>query len=603
MVIPFASRRTPGVLAALLCFVLGQLLFALTPLAGGVRLVLPGIGLHLLGIVIGLRGLRQHKEAVQAPAWTPSRRTEIACVTALVVVAAVLRFAWLDTLPGLVDGDAAAFAIGATGFLRADRPPLIGTGWQAHTNLYFFLVSRMIRLFGRSVWAIRVLSATGGTLGVPAIYLLGRTLWNVRVGLAAAFVMSVLPFHLVFSRVGTEVVQLTWLLPLVITLIYLGWQQQAWYWLLLGGMVAGLSQYFYPGARLIPILCFVQIALLVLFPPDATPETTREWRRGLRALQLVVLGFLVVYAPMIAHYAQYPDAYTARIKLVSITDGWLQEQLASRPWWSVIGEQVWRAALPFHYPVGGAPLWYLWPQYLQPIDAALLSLGLLGIWSETGTPRWLRFYLLAYLSLAIFLGGVMTIESPMPSRYMILIPGVVLAIGYALVTLVQHVESPRSRYREVVEGVVIGALLFYGATNIRAYLRHDTNDIWNGDLTGQIATVAAQHLQTLPQQNYNLLFLQTGYQYFGASPALPFLTNKTGTNIEESFSCAVLYPYLQAGPTVVIAPWERAEELRQNQPRITPSKLVTLQNPKGEDIVAVLEIGFVGEGAARCDGP
>lgn len=599
MVITLPLRRIPGVLTTLLCFVLGQLCFALPLRIGGVALAAPGIGFYALGLAIALRSFR-HAGLHEYPAlWEPSRRAQWLCVIGLALVAGGLRFAWLATLPGRVDGDAAAFALSAAEFLKPRPPSLIGTGWQAHTNLYFFLVSLMIRVFGRSALAIRAFSALGGTLGVLAVFALGRSLFDVRTGLLAGFVLTFLPFHLIFSRVGTEVVHLTWLLPPVILLLYEGWLHESpWRWLL-GGTIAGLSQYFYPGARLIPIVAVVQIALLAWFPPDGA---ARNLPQAAHALKWIALGFVLVYAPMIAHYAQYPDTYLARIKLVSITDGWLQEQLEFRPWWRVLGEQVWRAALPFHYPVGGSPLWYLWPQYLQPLDAALLSLGLLLIFVQRSTARWLKLWFTAYIGLAILLGGVMTIDTPMPSRYMILIPAVALAIGRALAELVQRATAGGGHRRELALGAMIGLLLAYAALNVQTYLRHDTQEIWNSDLTNQAATLAARYFQTLPDQNYQILFLEGDAMYYGASPTLPFLTGKTGVNITEPLSCAVLYNNLEPGHAVIIAPRSRVEELEQMQPRLDGSTFVALTNPKGETIAGVLELMSPNGGQAQCRG-
>lgn len=580
-------------LSALLCLTLGQMLFIVQTPPMIDALVWLGLALYLLGGVLALRFLRDEPpvDMTERSRWEPSGWTQLWCALGLAIFAAVLRLVWLDRLPFKVDGDAAAFAVGATEFLRPDPPSLIGTGWQSHTNVYFFLVSRMLLLFGRTVVGIRSLGALGGILGVVAVFALGRALWGFRAGLLAGLTLAVQPFDLVFSRVGTEVVHLTWLLPLVTLSIWEGWRRGRWAWLLVGGMITGLSQYFYPGARLIPLLAVAQIGLLTLWPPGGR----RDLRRGLGALALLIMGVLLVYGPMIPHFLRYPGAYTARLRLVSITSsGWLREQLAQAPWWQVIGGQIWRAYLPFHFPVKGPPLWYEWPQYLTSLDAALLSLGLLGVWFGRGSARWLRLYLAAYLLGGIVLAGVLTKDSPMPSRYMVFMPGVALLIGLALEQVLQQwlalvgLGQARAGMRRGQALALVAALCVYSGVNLHSYLQHDTVVVTQGDPTNQQASYAARYLRTLPDQNFDILFLKTQLIYYRASPVLSFLTDKNGEDIEQPLDCAVLSQHLSSRSAVVVAPPGRVEELREMQARVNGATLAVFTDNRDELVSGVL---------------
>lgn len=613
----FLKQPALMLLAALLCLLLGQILFVVQAPPNVASLVWPGLGLYLLGGILAVRIFNQERSddpALVTSDWKPSRRTQLACAVGLTLFAAVLRMAWLDRVPFTLDGDAAAFALSSTNFLRPVPPPLIGTGWQSHTNVYFFLVSLMIRLFGRTVVAVRSFSALGGTLGVLAVFALGRSLWGFRVGLLAGLALAVQPFDLIFSRVGTEVVHLTWLLPLVTLSIWEGWRRKRGHWLVVGGILTGLSQYFYPGARLIPLLAIGQIGLLALWSPDGR----RQIGRGLKAVALLSVGVLLSYGPMILYFLEHPDIYTARIGLVSITSsGWLAKQVAQRPWWLVMGEQIRRAYLPFHFPVDGAPLWYKWPQYLSPLDAALLSLGILGV-SFSRSARWLKLYLASYLLGGIVLAGVITIDTPMPSRYIVFMPGVALLIGYALNQILRHwlaILRPTETYdgaarieRVASHGLAIGLigamLCIYTGLGLRAYLQHDIEVVMQSDATNQQGTYAARYLQSLPDQNYDILFLKTGYFYYPASPALPFLTNKTAENIDQPLDCTVLMQQADANSLVVLAPPERIVELRQMQAALTGAKLYVPTNSKGSEIVGVLVLSPAGSGgAASCAAP
>jgi 4-amino-4-deoxy-L-arabinose transferase-like glycosyltransferase len=593
------SIQTPLIFfGALLCLCAGQLLFNVElPIASRLAVQL-GVGLHLLGGLLAWRSFR-HQQPIET-LHEPPRRWELLAIGLLMALAAALRLLWLETLPFRIDGDAAAFAAAADDFLRPNPPPLIGTGWQSHTNLYFFLESLSLRVFGYSALGLRFFGALGGTLSVLAIYALGRSLWNFWVGFWAALIMAVLPFHLVFSRVGTEVIHVSWMLPLVTWSIWRGWRGNDWRFLLLGGAVTGLSQYFYPGARLIPILAIAQIGLLLLLPA----EGARQWRRGGRALLWLLVGGLAIYGPMIPYFMRRPEIYSARIGLVSIFSGsWLAERLAEHPWWFVLGDQLRRAYLPFVFPVDGPQIWYVWPQYLGPLDAALLVLGLIIVWA--GSPaRWLKLFLAIYLGLGMFLAGVVTIDTPMPSRYVIFLPAVALCIGCALERLVLLLSAlPLTPRRSTALGLALGAVSLYLGSGVASYLKHDTEAIWDIDQTGQTATYAARYLRALPEQEYEIFFLQTEWMYYEASPVLAFLTDKPGLNIKKELDCSVMHNVVRQRHSVFIAPRERIPELERIRERLPAATLEVLTNPQEQQVVGILQLKLPGTSTPFCVTP
>lgn len=598
----------PLLLAALLVLGASQWLFAVPRDRVGQWATFAGSLLFLLGSGLAYRAYTARSCAVPVRHWQPSWRAQLAAGAVLTLVATTLRVLWLDQLPYKLDGDAAAFALSAVDFLGPNPPALVGTGWQSHTNLLFFLYSVMLRIFGRTIVGVRSLGALGGIVGVVAIFWLGCSVWNIRVGLLAGLVAAVLPFHMVFSRVGTEVVHMTWLLPLTTIGMLEGWQHQSRGWLLFAGAITGLSQYFYPGARLIPILLVIQLGLLAVFAPTnpSTHAPMGRWRRVLQALGWAGLGFELIYGPMLHHFWQHPEQYTARVNLVSVTSpGWIEHQLAQRPLWRVLGEQARRAYLPFLYPIGGAKLWFVWPQYLGMVDATLLAIGLIGLVVDRKIPRWLRWYLATYLGLGLLLAGVLTIDTPMPSRYVIFVPAIALLIGYGIDQSVRAImawqaDPPFSRRAEIRHGLLIGALAAYAVSNVAAYVRHDAVDVWSVDTNNQIATYTARYLLSLPDQEFDIYFLQTPLMYFEASPTLPFLLDKPGTNLSEPISCATLLPELRARQTVVIAPPERIAKLKQVSQDLPAAEFQIIHNPHGMEIVAVLRLAMPTIAGSMC---
>ncbi|HYF66390.1 MAG TPA: hypothetical protein VD886_26415 [Herpetosiphonaceae bacterium] len=589
-----ASLANSTLLIVFILLVAGQSLLMLNTDDKPAPRNMAGLALHGLALAFAWwsgRGATDQETA----ATPPLRRTrELIVVVGLVAFAALARTLWLSNVPYILDGDTSAFADSARNFIPENDLPLFDTGWQGHTNLYFYMLSWPLRWFGQTIIGVRIFGAVGGTLAVLCMYWMGRSLYGWRIGLLAGLVTATLPFHLVFSRVGTEVVHLTWLMPLVITLIWHGWRLRSPWWLVAGGLVTGLSQYFYPGARLIPLLCGAQIAALTVFPT----EGSRQWRQGFKALAWIVLGFVVIYAPMIAYYLKHTEAYMVRFKTVSITgSGWLERELANRSAWDVLSKQVKMAYSPFVYPTNGSRFWFMDPEYLSPVNAALLVLGLASLGARRVIPRWLGVYLAFYLIVGMFVGGVLTIDTPMPSRYTIFVPAVVLLISISLNRLFSQFEqTSHPATRRLMTGLASLLLLLYAAANLRAYVRHDTETIWQVSIQPQIATAATRYLISLPNQDYSVLYLSEGLNYYRSNPSLRVLTGKDGVDIEANTPCDAMADHMPPGQVVIIAPPARIEELGSIKARIIGAEATIMSNKKGEPIAGTLRFNVPPEG-------
>ena len=128
--------------------------------------------------------------------------------------AALLRFIDLGQLPRVINGDEGL--IGQF-VLAAKRNPLANP-WSLFENiggLYRHGIGMMIKLFGQTPFALRLLPAIGGTLAIPALYVLARELFGRRVALMAAILLAVSHAHIHFSRtVAVTYIQSTLFAPL-----------------------------------------------------------------------------------------------------------------------------------------------------------------------------------------------------------------------------------------------------------------------------------------------------------------------------------------------------------------------------------------------------
>lgn len=111
-----------------------------------------------------------------------------------------------------------------------------------HPPGYYLLLIFWGHLFGRSVWALRALSALLGALTVGAIYYAGKQLFDRATGLLAAVVLTLSSAHWVYSQEMRMYTLLTLCLALLLELFHrYGFRREGWswrHWLALVGLEA-----------------------------------------------------------------------------------------------------------------------------------------------------------------------------------------------------------------------------------------------------------------------------------------------------------------------------------------------------------------------------
>ena len=125
----------------------------------------------------------------------------------IVVFGAVLRIAWLGTIPsGFFRDEAAisynAYSIWQTGMDEFGvRFPLVFRSFEVFfLPLYIYLSAPIVGLLGLSVFSSRFLSAISGTFAIYFAYGVAKQIWNEKVGLWGAFILAICPWHIFYSR-------------------------------------------------------------------------------------------------------------------------------------------------------------------------------------------------------------------------------------------------------------------------------------------------------------------------------------------------------------------------------------------------------------------
>ena len=127
-------------------------------------------------------------------------------------LAIFLRFYKLDVYPAL-NADEAAIGYNAYSLILTGHDEH-GNAWPIHfqsfndykPGLYFYLVLPFVKILGLNEWAVRIPGAALGVLTILFVYLLVNEIFgNKKFALISAFLLSISPWHLQFSRGGWEV--------------------------------------------------------------------------------------------------------------------------------------------------------------------------------------------------------------------------------------------------------------------------------------------------------------------------------------------------------------------------------------------------------------
>lgn len=130
-------------------------------------------------------------------------RLTVAVIGAILAVAVVFRFLWLETIPGL-NGDEAW--LGWKAARAANGVPL---DWRTNsgnfTNPFFLLPLVLVHhLFEPSAWVVRCVAAVSGLLALLANFFMCRRVFDIRVAWASTLLLAVMPMAIAYSRFGWE---------------------------------------------------------------------------------------------------------------------------------------------------------------------------------------------------------------------------------------------------------------------------------------------------------------------------------------------------------------------------------------------------------------
>lgn len=280
-----------------------------------------------------------------------SFRSEWALLLAITALAALLRFPAIGRVPPGLYQDEAWNGLDALRVLAGERPLYFAAN-NGREPLFIYLVALAVGALGRSPGAIRIVAAVLGTLTIPATYALGRVWFNRRVGLLAAAILAVTFWHVHLSRVGFRAIALPLVAGAALAAAWHGLRvethrsaqgdtndvilsaakhprSEASGWLVLGGVLYGLTFYTYLAARFTPLA-------LGLFGLYLIRSRSASGNFRLRPLVWFLAPALIVAAPLAIYALLYPEVVFARAGEVLITN----PAINKGDLWGTLGRQT-----------------------------------------------------------------------------------------------------------------------------------------------------------------------------------------------------------------------------------------------------------------------
>lgn len=203
----------------------------------------------------------------------------IKILIAIILLASFLRLWRLDDVPVSLFGDELDVGYQAYSILKTGKdysgnflPLHFQSLAEWRTPLYLYSVVPTVAIFGISPWGVRLPAAIFGILGIWIFYLLIRQVTKKEgIALLAAFLLTISPWHIQYSRAGFEVTQM---LALFLAGIYFFLRaleaaknkKSPTLPLTLAGVFLALTPYVYSTAKL--FLPLTVLALIIIWFKD-----------------------------------------------------------------------------------------------------------------------------------------------------------------------------------------------------------------------------------------------------------------------------------------------------------------------------------------------
>ncbi len=511
----------------------------------------------------------------------PLEGWEVLAVVGCTLLALLLRLARLGTVPYVISGDEASMGLEAVNVLEGRLGNPFVTGWLSHPTLYFFMLAGPVAVLGRNAWGLRLLSPLVGTLAVPAIYFLARRLLDRRVALAGMALLAFSHLTIHFSRLGINNIYDPLFGLAAFFFLVRGLQEGRLIDFALSGAALALAQFFYMGARLLPVMVAAFLLLWWKLQPGR--------QRLLGSTAVLGGSFLLTGAPLFRFFLQHPDDFLARIRIVGIIQsGWLrsEQQVTGKTALELLWDQLRKSLLAFNYTVDPTSWYAASIPYLDFVSAILFVLGLVVLlrhWRRMG-----NLVVNAWFWPCLLIGGMLVENPPSSARFVIFMPAVCLIAAMGLVALLDILGKLLSIPPPWLNRALLAVLVLVALLNVNFYFLQYTPSGAFGGLNTEVGTRLGEYLHG-QEPGSQVYFLGPPRMWVGYA-TIPFLApGMVLADVEQPLAGPPVPP-LGPGDTFFIALPERAGELRWVQEAYPRGAMEEYMGHEGKALFVVYRV-------------
>ncbi len=422
--------------------------------------------LHLLSVILAILSLTFFSNPLKKVISTESRWhwIEIAALVVVFLLAILFRFNQLNTMPYGLWFDEADNGLNALQiFSDPENIPVFAASTRLPAHL-IYLIAFSIKLFGPSVFSIRLVSALFGVGTVAAAFLTGKELFNRRTGIVLAFFLAVARWDVIWSHIGMHGITVPFFALLSFGLLLRAFRLQRHQDYLFAGLSLGLGLCFYVPFRLFPLIILATLILTWITHPRILRKT---WRH----LLVFILGAFVISVPVSQFAVFQPDEFWGRTDQVSIFKNRTVEEgltVALRTTKEHLIMFNYKGDRNGRHNIPSAPM-------LDTIMAGLFILGIGLSISQLKKP--LALILLGWL-LFMMTPGIFSLdfESPQTLRAIGSLPAACLFSVLPIHVLLEEQKNIWKRKSNILFFSILALLMiFMGAINYHQYFKRESN--------------------------------------------------------------------------------------------------------------------------------
>lgn len=185
----------------------------------------------------------------------------------VLLVAITLRVYQLDKIPPALFGDEVDVGYQAYSILKTGKdlygrflPVYIKSLSEYRAPLHIYSAVPFVGIFGLNEWGVRLPAVFWGVVGIVGMYLLLEQFFNQRVGILGAFLISISPWHIHYSRASFEVTMLLAFLIFATYFFILSTKKSVF--LIISAVLFGLTLYIYSTAILFTPLLLILLLIV-----------------------------------------------------------------------------------------------------------------------------------------------------------------------------------------------------------------------------------------------------------------------------------------------------------------------------------------------------